>query len=142
MISSRNIDLTENNDFGFSNDFTSLEIRPISSDDILSLHLDSSVPITYDTYLKIWEYESIFGERCHHNEFIDVFDKSEKFDNEIEYHCYRCGKPLRIPWRMYRGLCDDCNEYIDLYRNESDLDNRVPWKQNQIYSSSDVLSLR
>ena len=110
----RNIDLTERRDFG-DGTFTTLA-RP--SFDLR--HYDG--PMGRDEYEYIVWWESVFGRESHDNEKYTVFDKNETYEMELETHCHRCGKELRIPWKRYYNLCEKCNYDVD-YEYE-----RLPWK--------------
>lgn len=130
MITSRNIDLTENNDFGYEITFL--------SDNFELIRIDDGTPTSHANI--------IFGKRYHKNEYNCVFDVDRNYEKDIEQHCQCCGKPLRIPWIEYRGLCEKCDEYF--YTKESrvsepiDILAKCPWHKYAMSDSREVLSLK
>lgn len=143
---SRNIDLTEKGDFGSVHWGDSFDDLVLSNQDIEIYRLNDDSPMTNETYHRIQKYYSLFGYRYHYNEFNKVFDKDGKFEKEVEEHCYCCGKPLRIPWKKRRGLCEKCNkEYDDKEANNIvpfDILPRCPWSGYTMLDSREILSLR
>lgn len=148
MIKSTNIDLTENRDFGerFSFD-TPLNIQ-LSARELNYVNgLYTNDRMSYEEYKLIKKYETIFGKIKHHDASDKVFDKDRRFNEEIEEHCYRCGKHLRIPWLKRQGLCKECNEDMDekeqLVSNVVDVLQRCPWhKYKELTDSREILQLR
>lgn len=145
MIKSLNVDLTEHSDFGetlkhilFYKEYLETFKEYVKN--------GAKSFLTNDEYDAINTYIKIFGIPYHFNQFDYVFDKKDKFEYEIEGHCYRCGKPLRIPWKMYRGLCYECNGDIDekVPRASEPIDvlARCPWSKYVMRDSREILSLR
>ena len=119
-----NIDLTENRDFGGSFQITAMDIP----DNIMTL----------EDYDKIIRRESIFGKKRHTNGKHRIFGRTT-FVKNLESHCYRCGKELKLPWERNRmELCKQCsdkgkhdNQYL-----------KFPWNYISIIRTDDLLNLR
>lgn len=109
------IDLTEHRDFGGTR-FAFTGFHPL-----VERWFDDG-NISMDEYDYMCWFEGIFGKFRHKNEKNKVFDKEGAYEKELRTHCHRCGKPLRIPWKIFYDLCEECNEIMDSdYR-------RIPWK--------------
>lgn len=78
-----NIDLTSHGDFGHN-----------------LVNLIPQTPLDYD-------YDS-------ENEKFDIFPNLRKryFYEEDKEHCIRCGKVIRLPWKNYHGLCEECDGIV------------------------------
>lgn len=130
MIISRNVDLTEYNDFGYEVSFLS----------------DGFELIRIGEYDTPFSNNHIFGKRYHRNEYNRIFDVDRKFERDVAQHCYCCGKPLRIPWIKYGGLCEKCDGYLDtkVTRVSEPIDvlARCPWHKYEMSDSREVLSLK
>ena len=92
----------------------------------IDLIITDDEAMTVDEYAHIFRFETLFGKRRHKNEKNTVFDKEKRYINELETHCQRCGKELRLPWNgtmCLVNLCKECNEVM----NESL--GKIPWKR-------------
>ena len=105
-----NIDLTADNVFSngptlsFGDDITPPEV------------LDGEM--TLNEFNKISKYEFYFGKRKYANLRNQVFKK------DSDTLCYHCKKDVRVPWKRYRGLCQDC--YSSYYRR------KIPWRMDTV----------
>ena len=108
----RKIDLTERNDF------SSLRVEDV----LTSMFLDDEL-VSSDEYETIVRWESIFGKERHDNEKAEIFDYNGKYERDVERHCQRCGIELRVPWKVFYGLCKECDEFVDAG------DEPLPWKR-------------
>lgn len=148
MINSRNVDLTENSDFGKALNFNNIRIFDKDYFDSFKEYVKGGTKknITSDEYDAYDTYIRIFGIHYHFTQFDYVFDKEWKFEKEIDEHCYRCGKPLRIPWRKNRGLCDECNadllEKTPRISEPIDILSKCPWSKYTMQDSREMFSLR
>ena len=109
---SRKIDLTEHRDFSGDN-HSWFTITEIDAD----LFDESYISSTEYDYIAWWE--SIFGRRRHTNRKHEIFkpyDEKTFIENSMK-RCQRCGKPLKIPWRRYGGLCKECED--DLFKGSN-----------------------
>lgn len=95
-----------------------------------TIFFDTPIEIPYDEYELmssdeyerfIW-WESIFGRRGHRNQKHEIFNPDGTL-NECRSHCYRCGKPFRIPWDNIGGVCRKCDSEI------CDSGHNIPWKK-------------
>lgn len=98
--------------------------------------------MTNEEYFLISKYENIFGKKqAHVNKAEIIFNKEEKFEEEMRKHCQRCYKLLRIPWKRKHDLCLYCD--YELERQERC---EIPWKEiktrNTPEDDRDVLRLR
>jgi len=119
MLSPR-VDLTEHMDFSGG----TINVM----DTIIEIPLDEYQPMTCDEYERFKWWESIFGRRGHRNQKYEIFNLKGTL-NECKSHCYRCGKPFRIPWDNIGGVCRKCdNEMCDSEHN-------IPWKNYHAQSS-------
>ena len=101
-----NIDLTSHGDFGH-NLVNLIPQTPLDYDDDSE---DNNM--STEEYEAILRYEKIFGRKKRHkNEKFDIFPNLRKryFYEEDKEHCIRCGKVIRIPWKNYYGLCEECD---------------------------------
>lgn len=148
MIKARNVDLTEHSDFGELLNFNNIHIFCKEDFAAFKEHFKKGANsfMTNDEYDTIKTCIEIFGNPYHFNEFDYVFDKESQFKKEIYEHCYRCGKPLRLPWSEHRGLCDECNSDLDekkTYVSEPiDILSRCPWSKYAMRDAREILSLR
>lgn len=134
------VDLTENRDFSKQQDIGTIVISPGIMSSVISLRENDMM--TNEEYFLISKYENIFGRKhAHVNIAESVFNKEEKFEEEMRQHCQRCGKLLRIPWKRKHDLCLDCD--YELERQERC---EIPWKEikrrNIHKDDRDVLRLR
>lgn len=118
-------------DLTLNREFTSGEIDVNVSNSVRYVEIDlitNDEAMTVDEYAHIFRFETLFGKRRHKNEKNTVFDKEKRYINELETHCQRCGKELRLPWNgiMYFDLCRECNEAV----NESL--GKIPWKRDGV----------
>lgn len=134
------VDLTENRDFSKQQDIGTIVIRPDIMSSVTSLRENGMM--TNEEYFLISKYENIFGRKhVHINKAESIFNKEEKFEEEMRKNCQRCGKLLRIPWKRKHDLCLDCD--YELERQERC---EIPWKEikrrNTPEDDRDVLRLR
>lgn len=119
-----NIDLTENRDFGGSFQITAMDIP----DNIMTL----------EDYDKIIRRESIFGKKRHTNGKHRIFGRTT-FVKNLESHCYRCGKELKLPWERNRmELCKQCSDKVK-HDNQY---LKFPWNCISIIRTDDLFNLR
>lgn len=123
-----NIDLTERADFGYPSLITM--DMPVDLDD-----LDTRNNMSMDEYDYLVWWEGIFGRKRHRNQKWKLFPKMDidvLYDQENSHpsYCVRCGKPIRIPWKNYYGLCFECNNKI-----ETTVDGKIPWNHTMNFSS-------
>ena len=113
---SRNIDLTENRDFG------SVHFQWLTQN---GYSIENGPTMSTDMYRSLSTKEKIFGKTIH--ERIDVFRKSDDvWTEEMRTHCQRCGKELRIPWKRNKGVCEACNNILERDYSGS----LFPWRRN------------
>ena len=134
------VDLTENRDFSKQLYISNVIISPEIMSSIISLRENDMM--TNEEYFLTSKYENIFGKKhVHINRAESIFNKEEKFEEEMRQHCQRCGKLLRIPWKRKHDLCIDCD--YELERQERC---EIPWKEikarNIPEDDRDVLRLR
>ena len=132
------VDLTENRDFSKQLDISNVIISPEIMSSVISLRENDMM--TNEEYFLISKYENIFGRKhVHINRAESIFNKEEKFEEEMRQHCQRCGKLLRIPWKRKHDLCIKCNSILE---NQDVF--RIPWKEIKIIENDnrDVLRLR
>lgn len=135
MISDK-IDLTENRDF---------RGKPTIVIDINDVRLRES--ITNDEWEALSKHENIFGRKYHYTEMLDVFSDPESFEQEMREHCQRCGKLLRMPWKVRYDICERCDEIL---ASEFSGKTKFPWPSTKSFISnrirndddSDILSMR
>ena len=119
-----NIDLTENRDFGGSFQITAMDIP----NNIMTL----------EDYDKIIRRESIFGKKRHTNGKHRIFGRTT-FVKNLESHCYRCGKELKLPWERNRmELCKQCSDKVK-HDNQY---LKFPWNYISIIRTDDLFNLR
>ena len=119
-----NIDLTESRDFGGSFQITAMDIP----DNIMTL----------EDYDKIIRRESIFGKKRHTNGKHRIFGRTT-FVKNLESHCYRCGKELKLPWERNRmELCKQCSDKVK-HDNQY---LKFPWNYISIIRTDDLFNLR
>lgn len=125
-----NIDLTENRDFGGSFQITTMAIPiELSEEDNL---------MTLEDYEKIIRRESIFGKKRHTNGKHHIFGRTT-FVKNLESHCYRCGKELKLPWERNRmELCKQCSDKVK-HDNQY---LKFPWNYISIIRTDDLFNLR
>lgn len=105
-----NIDLTSHGDFGINNrvNLNLIPQTPLDYDD----DSEDGLFMSTEEYETILRYEKIFGKKKRHkNEKFDIFPNLRKryFYEEDKEHCIRCGKVIRLPWKNYYGLCEECD---------------------------------
>ena len=125
-----NIDLTENRDFGGSFQITAMgfPIEMSEADNIM----------TTEDYEKIIRRESIFGKKRHTNGKHRIFERTT-FVKNLESHCYRCGKELKLPWERNRmELCKQCSDKVK-HDNQY---LKFPWNYISIIRTDDLFNLR
>ena len=125
-----NIDLTENRDFGGSFQITAMgfPIEMSEADNIM----------TTEDYDKIIRRESIFGKKRHTNGKHRIFGRTT-FVKNLESHCYRCGKELKLPWERNRmELCKQCSDKVK-HDNQY---LKFPWNYISIIRTDDLFNLR
>lgn len=129
-----NIDLTSHGDFG-DNRFNIIpQLSPLDYDD------DDDF-ITAEAYDAILHYEKIFGNKKRHkNEKFDIFQNLRKrhFYDEDKEHCIRCGKVIRLPWKNYFGLCEECDGIVSKGDYPWDV-YQTTWVRDNVY---DLFNLR
>lgn len=136
MISDK-IDLTENRDF---------RGKPTIVIDINDVRLRES--ITNDEWEVLSKHENIFGRKYHYTEMLDVFSDPESYEQEMREHCQRCGKLLRMPWKVRYDICERCDEEINVVKPYTK--RKSPWPTYKSFISnrvrndddSDILSMR
>lgn len=63
----------------------------------------------------VW-HESMFGVHHHYSSAVQIFNTDgipgciNKAENR--QRCVRCGKEIRMPWKVRGGLCEECDEVI------------------------------
>ncbi len=125
-----NIDLTENRDFGGSFQITAMDI-PIELSEADNI-------MTTEDYEKIIRRESIFGKKRHTNGKHRIFERTT-FVKNLESHCYRCGKELKLPWERNRmELCKQCSDKVK-HDNQY---LKFPWNYISIIRTDDLFNLR
>ena len=125
-----NIDLTENRDFGGSFQTTAMGI-PIELSEADNI-------MTTEDYEKIIRRESIFGKKRHTNGKHRIFERTT-FVKNLESHCYRCGKELKLPWERNRmELCKQCSDKVK-HDNQY---LKFPWNYISIIRTDDLFNLR
>ena len=134
------VDLTENRDFSKQQDIGTIVISPDIMSSVTSLRENGMM--TNEEYFLISKYENIFGRKhAHVNRAEIIFNKEEKFEEEMRQHCQRCGKLLRIPWKRKHALCVDCNYELEIQDKC-----KIPWKEIKVRNipedDRDVLRLR
>ena len=78
-----------------------------------------------DDYMSCEEYEilkrweNIFGKRKHRNQKTKVF--GSKYIHDTEDNCYRCGKPIKLPWKNHGGICEACDTIVQT--------SKIPWSK-------------
>lgn len=117
---SRRVDLTEHMDFSMDS-FSDIRLVEIPDDEY-------ELMTTEEYELLTW-WEGIFGKKEHRNQKHEIFSKD--IFNELKAHCYRCGKPFRIPWDSIGGICRKCDGEI------FDPSHTLPWKRNNDPSVSE-----
>ena len=125
-----NIDLTENRDFGGRFQITAMgfPIEMSEADNIM----------TTEDYEKIIRRESIFGKKRHTNGKHRIFERTT-FVKNLESHCYRCGKELKLPWERNRmELCKQCSDKVK-HDNQY---LKFPWNYISIIRTDDLFNLR
>lgn len=117
------VDLTEHMDFngGSMNIFSNIRLVEISDDEQELMSTEEYEWLTW--------WEGIFGRKEHRNQNHEILFKGAL--NELKAHCYRCGKPFRIPWDNIGGVCRKCNDEI------FDPSHNLPWKRNNNPSVSE-----
>lgn len=119
-----NIDLTENRDFG-------------SSFQIIEKDYPEDT-MTSEDYEKIIRRKSIFGKKTHINGKYRIFGRTT-FVKNLESHCYRCGKELKLPWERNRmELCKQCSDKVK-HDNQY---LKFPWNYISIIRTDDLFNLR
>ena len=125
-----NIDLTENRDFGGNFQITAMDI-PIELSEADNI-------MTTEDYEKIIRRESIFGKKRHTNGKHRIFGRTT-FVKNLESHCYRCGKELKLPWERNRmELCKQCSDKVK-HDNQY---LKFPWNYISIIEIDDLFNLR
>ena len=125
-----NIDLTENRDFGGNFQITAMDI-PIELSEADNI-------MTLEDYDKIIRRESIFGKKRHTNGKHRIFGR-KTFVKNLESHCYRCGKELKLPWERNRmELCKQCSDKVK-HDNQY---LKFPWNYISIIRTDDLFNLR
>lgn len=126
-----NIDLTENRDFGGSFQTIAMNIPPIELSEADNI-------MTLEDYDKIIRRESIFGKKRHTNGKHHIFGRTT-FVKNLESHCYRCGKELKLPWERNRmELCKQCSDKVK-HDNQY---LKFPWNYISIIRTDDLFNLR
>ena len=129
MISD-NIDLTENRDF--------------RTKSVAIINFDTGL-IT--AFVNEDKFEKFFGKKYHYTETLAVFENTESYEQEMREHCQRCGKLLRIPWKVKHELCETCDEDTDTEFSDK---NKIQWFSNKNFvinrlgndDDRDILSMR
>ena len=132
---SQNIDLTLHGDFSTASR-SPLDFHQIGQFYVNLLDMDSLF-MRFDDYKAIQRHEKMFGKRRHQNEKYIVFGYESKQEAYWKTTCVRCGKPLRVPWKIYGDVCKDCDCELKSHR--------VPWKEYYITNENthnDLFELR
>ena len=85
-----------------------------------------------DEYEQLLWWESIFGRRGHRNQKHKIFNIDDDSFIRNMSHCYRCGKPFRVPWDNIGGVCRKCDSEI------CDSGHNIPWKKYQSQRERDI----
>jgi hypothetical protein len=133
----RNIDLTENGDFGGDIFRGGIFLSPEMDIPIELWGVDN---MSSEDYNKIIRQKSLFGKRIHTNEKHRIFGITP-FVKNLESRCCRCGKELKLPWeRKGMELCKQCcdefehdNQYL-----------KFPWNNMKlsVIRTDDLFNLR
>lgn len=127
----RNIDLTENRDFSGGFQITAAMNTPIELSEADNI-------MTLEDYDKIIRRESIFGKKRHTNGKHHIFGRTT-FVKNLESHCYKCGKELKLPWERNRmELCKQCSDKVK-HDNQY---LKFPWNYISIIRTDDLFNLR
>lgn len=96
----RNIDLTENGDFG----------NPQRNQMYITEIFQNYV---YEECEVLTTHEKIFGKKRHDNEKANVFYNENTYIEKLKKHCVRCGCATRhIPWKN-NNLCNSCENIVE-----------------------------
>lgn len=126
----RNIDLTENGDFG-KNQRNRIHITEV----LQNIRVYNEPFLTNEEYEVLYVHEKIFGKKRHDNEKANVFYNENAYIEKLKKHCARCGRPIRhIPWKN-NSLCNSCENIV-----EKQVFN-VPWKPMYSENSSREINL-
>jgi hypothetical protein len=112
------IDLTEHMDFSGG----SINLM----DTLIEIPNDEYSLMSSDEYEWFIWWEGIFGRKGHRNQKHEIFNPDTDPFIRSKSHCYRCGKPFRIPWDNIGGVCRKCDSEM------CDSVQAIPWKK---YSS-------
>ena len=128
---SQKVDLTANHDFGASS------LNGFFLEDMLVSTEYEGEYMTADEYEAIRRWERLFGKRRHPQQKRDLFpDKETKhyhnhgYVNGVKY-CERCGKPIRVPWKVRYDLCPDCDERLFIVLDSDHKNERIPWMNGE-----------
>ena len=112
---SRRIDLTEHGDFR-GDDFMLVE--------------DFDVDVDVDVYdFDTIEKNKFFGEYRHKNEKWSVFGFENKWRIKEVEECWRCGAPIKLPWKRFHNLCELCDKILEDGR-------QIPWKEHPLITTN------
>lgn len=113
----RNIDLTENGDFG-KNRRNQMHITEV----LQNIRVYNEPFLTNEEYEILSAHEKIFGKKYHLNEKANVFYNENTYIEKLKKHCARCGCAIRhIPWKN-NSLCNSCENIVEKQVLA------VPWK--------------
>ena len=122
------IDLTEHRDFGGG----TIDLM----DTPIEIPYDEYELMTPDEYERLIWLEGIFGKRGHWNQKHKIFNIDDSpFISRNKSHCYRCGKPFRIPWDNIGGVCRKCDSENSEMCNSVQV---IPWKKCQSPIERDI----
>ena len=111
----RNIDLTENRDFGDDGE-DGLDI---------SLWWDDGELVTPAQWNNSVRFQSFFGKRIHKNEKDSIFTHMDlPFLTGDEGRCTKCGR-LLVPWNRFHGFYMECKDEMEKFTPKD-----IPWRNN------------
>lgn len=108
------VDLTANHQFSGGGAVITPNFFAVASDFFSRYNGMGMTPEEYD-YL-VW-HENMFGVHHHYNRAVQIFNTDDELPgriNKAENHhrCVRCGKEVRMPWKVKGELCEECDEVI------------------------------
>lgn len=96
----RNIDLTENGDFG----------KPQRNQIYITEIFQNYV---YKECEVLTTHEKIFGKKRHDTEKANVFYNENTYIEKLKKHCVKCGcATIYIPWKN-SSLCNSCENIVE-----------------------------
>ena len=107
---SRRVDLTLHRDFLKREPIRLSYVKTDADEENMSL----------DEYKHVVYREAFFGKVRHQSIKPKAFDYDRKYMEEWRDKCICCGATIRIPWRKFYDLCENCDKRNNL---------RYPWQQ-------------